>query len=213
MGLEPGPVDGHQKEFPDPRNDALAQRAQKHAQDQGHNQGDNACECAIEINDKDVWICSKCERSCHTLCYKQDKPGSLCLTCRIRGDCTTMSTFYLRQLMLTRRMSSMLQHKPNGKLAWLVKSLGSKDSKARDTTKIAQALDIVEVNRTIRPFAFKLIPGTMSQVAGLLFSEDIKVLEAVIAQPFRDIVTDRSAKNNNVEGCSSSSSAGSNWLN
>ncbi|KAJ1938437.1 hypothetical protein GGF37_004812, partial [Kickxella alabastrina] len=24
------------------------------AQDQGHNQGDNACECAIEINDKDV---------------------------------------------------------------------------------------------------------------------------------------------------------------
>ncbi|KAJ1809223.1 hypothetical protein LPJ56_004567 [Coemansia sp. RSA 2599] len=90
----------------------------------------------------------------------------------------------IRQLMLTRRAVGALKRLPSGKLSWLVKQIGGRETKARCTVDAAQEMGLLVVNRDVRPYAYQSLVDGKSEVERSLFSSDADVLQRLLGEFF-----------------------------
>ncbi|KAJ2062724.1 hypothetical protein GGI17_002231 [Coemansia sp. S146] len=148
------------------------------------------CECLDPKSDDPnigaQWVCIKCNRHCHNVCYGLaeivSEPHALCLTCRLRKARIAGDVVGIRRLAKIRKTLFIAHMSCTNTLLWLTEQTLCKRSMSRRIIGILEKLGLLKVDRSARPPLryTTAVVGDLSAVP--LFSEDIRQVWTAVAE-------------------------------
>ncbi|KAJ2489276.1 hypothetical protein IWW37_004107 [Coemansia sp. RSA 2050] len=148
------------------------------------------CECLGPKVDDDTnpgaqWVCIKCGRHCHNICYglaeTVSKPQVQCLVCRLREAHIAGDVKSIRRLAKLRMVLFIAYSSRSNTIAWLVEHSFCKHTTARASINVLERIGLLRVDRAKRPMVFTMtVEGDLSTLP--LFSKDVRQIWTAAAE-------------------------------